>query len=103
MLFGALRLFAWRPKVIWSNMSESVSSIRVAPKGSKASPNVRYAFHGDQICASQRTDAMPKAAVERRSVACWLISRNVRLRRYHTGRGFVHVWRGDIHGRAQDD
>ena len=32
--------------------------IRVAPTGSKASPNVRYAFNGDQICASQRTDAM---------------------------------------------
>ena len=25
--------------------------------GSKASPNVRYAFNGDRICASQRTDA----------------------------------------------
>ena len=32
--------------------------IRVAPTGSKASPNVRYAFNGDRICASQRTDAM---------------------------------------------
>jgi hypothetical protein len=32
--------------------------IRVAPAGSKASPNVRYAFNGDRICASQRTDAM---------------------------------------------
>ena len=31
---------------------------RVAPTGSKASPNVRYAFNGDRICASQRTDAM---------------------------------------------
>jgi len=31
--------------------------IRVAPKGSKASPNVRYAFNSDRICASQRTDA----------------------------------------------
>ena len=31
--------------------------IRVAPTGSKASPNVRYAFNGDQIRASQRTDA----------------------------------------------
>ena len=31
--------------------------IRVAPTGSKASPNARYAFNGDQICASQRTDA----------------------------------------------
>src|SRR4051812_9114087 len=29
---------------------------------------------------------VPKAAVERRSVACSLISRNIRLRRYHTGR-----------------
>ena len=26
--------------------------------GSKALPNVRYAFNGDRICASQRTDAM---------------------------------------------
>src|SRR5882672_7232498 len=25
---------------------------------SKASPNVRYAFNGDRLCASQRTDAM---------------------------------------------
>ena len=32
--------------------------IRVAPTGSKASPNVRYAFNGDRICASRRTDAM---------------------------------------------
>jgi hypothetical protein len=32
--------------------------IRVAPTGSKASPNVRYAFNSDRICASQRTDAM---------------------------------------------
>ena len=31
--------------------------IRVAPTGSKASPNVRYAFNSDRICASQRTDA----------------------------------------------
>ena len=28
------------------------------PTGSKASPNVRYAFNGDRIRASQRTDAM---------------------------------------------
>jgi hypothetical protein len=35
-----------------------VRVIRVAPTGSKASPNVRYAFNGDRICASQRTDAM---------------------------------------------
>jgi hypothetical protein len=34
------------------------STIRVAPTGSKASPNVRYAFNGDRICASRRTDAM---------------------------------------------
>ena len=26
---------------------------RVAPTGSKASPNVRYAFNGDAVCASQ--------------------------------------------------
>jgi len=26
--------------------------IRVAPTGSKASPNVRYAFNSDRICAS---------------------------------------------------
>ena len=32
--------------------------IRVAPTGSKASPNVCYAFNSDRICASQRTDAM---------------------------------------------
>jgi hypothetical protein len=32
--------------------------IRVAPTGSKASPNVRYAFNSDRICAPQRTDAM---------------------------------------------
>jgi hypothetical protein len=32
--------------------------IRVAPTGSNASPNVRYAFNSDRICASQRTDAM---------------------------------------------
>jgi hypothetical protein len=35
-----------------------VGFIRVAPTGSKASPNVRYAFNGNQICASQRTDVM---------------------------------------------
>ena len=32
--------------------------IRIAPTGSKASQNVRYAFNGDRICASQRTDTM---------------------------------------------
>ena len=32
--------------------------IRVVPTGSKASPNVRYAFNSDRICASQRTDVM---------------------------------------------
>src|SRR5207342_1145012 len=32
--------------------------IRVAPTGSKASQNVLYAFNGDRICASQRTDTM---------------------------------------------
>ena len=31
--------------------------IHIAPTGSKASPNVRYAFNGDRMCASQRTDA----------------------------------------------
>jgi len=36
--------------------------IRVAPTGSKASPNVRYAFNGDRMCASQRTDAMCQEA-----------------------------------------
>ena len=29
----------------------------VAPTASEASPNVRYAFNSDRICASQRTDA----------------------------------------------
>jgi hypothetical protein len=29
-----------------------------ASTGSKASPNVRYAFNGDRLCASQRTDTM---------------------------------------------
>ena len=37
-------------------------SIRVAPKGSNASPNVRYAFNSDRICASRRTDAMCQQA-----------------------------------------
>jgi hypothetical protein len=32
--------------------------IRVAPTGSKASPNVRYASNSDRISASQRIDAM---------------------------------------------
>jgi hypothetical protein len=32
--------------------------IHVAPTGSKASPDVRYAFNSARICASQRTDAM---------------------------------------------
>ena len=32
--------------------------IHVAPTGSKASPNVRYAFNSDRICASQQTDTM---------------------------------------------
>jgi hypothetical protein len=32
--------------------------IRIAPTGSKASPNVRYAFNSDRLCASQRIDAM---------------------------------------------
>ena len=36
--------------------------IRVAPTGSKASPNVRYAFNSDRICASQQTDAMCQEA-----------------------------------------
>jgi hypothetical protein len=31
---------------------------RIASTASKASPNVRYAFNGDRLCASQRTDAM---------------------------------------------
>ena len=31
---------------------------RIASTASKASPNVRYAFNGDRICASQRTDTM---------------------------------------------
>ena len=35
--------------------------ICVAPTASKASPNV-YAFNGDRICASQRTDAMCQSA-----------------------------------------
>ena len=30
---------------------------RVAPTSSKASPNVRYAFNSDRICAAQRTVA----------------------------------------------
>ena len=42
--------------------------IRVAPTGSKASPSVRYAFNGDRICASQRTDAMCQKAT-------WHVSR----------------------------
>ena len=38
--------------------------IRVAPTGSKAAPNVRYAFNSDRICASQRTEAdVPEGAV----------------------------------------
>jgi len=43
-----------RPKVAAPHLD---STIRVAPTSSKASPNVRYAFNGDRICASQRTDA----------------------------------------------
>ena len=39
-----------------------VRVIRVAPTASKASPNVRYAFNGDRICASQRTDTMCQEA-----------------------------------------
>jgi hypothetical protein len=39
-----------------------MSVIRVAPAGSKASPNVRYAFNSDRICASQRPDAMCQEA-----------------------------------------
>ena len=30
--------------------------------GQQASPDVRYAFNGDQMCASQRTDAMCQEA-----------------------------------------
>jgi hypothetical protein len=37
--------------------------IRVAPTDSKASPNVRYAFNSDRICASQQTDARSGSAI----------------------------------------
>ena len=40
--------------------------IRVAPTGSKASPNVRYVFNGDRIWASQRT---AKRGSEKRTTA----------------------------------
>ena len=33
-----------------------------SPAGSIASPNVRYAFNSDRICASQRTDVMCQKA-----------------------------------------
>ena len=51
----------WKYRVVHHNKSGwrgPLRVIRVAPTGSKASPNVRYAFNGDRICASQRTDAM---------------------------------------------
>ena len=41
-----------------ANAFSTASVIRVAPTGSKASQNVRYAFNGDRLCASQRTDTM---------------------------------------------
>src|SRR5207342_564305 len=59
---------ARRRQVAWElfhNPPTSLSPvrvIRVAPTGSKASPNVRYAFNNDRICASQRTDAMCQEA-----------------------------------------
>ena len=42
---------------VWLSRFYAARVIRVAPTGSKASPNVRYAFNGDRICVSQRTDA----------------------------------------------
>ena len=45
--------------------------IRVALTASKASPNVRYAFNGDRLCASQRTDAM---CHEQTSPVCWILA-----------------------------
>jgi hypothetical protein len=43
--------------------SGSIASLRT---GSKASPNVRYAFDSGRICASQRTDAMGPGCVKSR-------------------------------------
>ena len=42
----------------WDAAGCRIWVIRVVPTGSKASPNVCYAFNSDRICASQRTDAM---------------------------------------------
>jgi hypothetical protein len=33
-------------------VNDAMGVIRVAPTGSNASPNVRYAFNSDRICAS---------------------------------------------------
>ena len=62
--------FAWRRR----SRLRQVWVIRVAPTGSKASPNVRYAFNGNQICASQRTDAMCQEQTFGRTAEPWMVS-----------------------------
>ena len=54
-----------------ANAFSTASVIRVAPTGSKASQNVRYAFNGDRLCASQRTDAMVGAG--RSDTGCTMV------------------------------
>ena len=53
--------------------------IRVAPTGSKASPNVRYAFNGDQIVRRNEPTRCAKAAVSSRSKQrCYSITSSAR-------------------------
>ena len=58
---------------------------RVAPTGQQASPNVRYVFNSDRICASQRTDASAITGREQMQQAgllfYHLVGEDVELRR----------------------
>ena len=63
-----------RPKVAAPHLD---STIRVAPTGSKASPNVRYAFNGDRICG--RNEQTPCAISRHWDHRCDRASRGMSL------------------------
>jgi hypothetical protein len=55
----AAEVSAARPGTTFRNAHpRSVPGHSRRSDGQQASPNVRYAFNGDQMCPSQRTDAM---------------------------------------------